>query len=226
MYLIHLLDPIVKGDYVIAYFHTLTTSSNYPSFSWLRDVYSVLPYKYKKNLKAFYIVHPTFWTKVMSSNMISLNLFNKYNDFVKFHQWLSYILKNVTDDDMVVYNVYGSGHKTEGAQLTWSRVPLFCHVTWSTGNTCIHNRIRYVGKNIRCSFLKMTPTFTKISNVNCLSLISTVIVVIIYPTLNTMCWGLWRMICGWILYKHVFSAIQRHIILQISPSFRSSRIML
>lgn len=64
LYLISLLDPIVKGDYVIAYFHTLTTSSNYPSFSWLREVYNVLPYKYKKNLKAFYIIHPTFWTKV------------------------------------------------------------------------------------------------------------------------------------------------------------------
>lgn len=66
LYLISLLDPIVKGDYVIAYFHTLTSNSNYPSFSWLKDVYNVLPYKYKKNLKAFYIIHPTFWTKMMT----------------------------------------------------------------------------------------------------------------------------------------------------------------
>ncbi|XP_068145304.1 protein GDAP2 homolog isoform X2 [Drosophila tropicalis] len=66
LYLIKLLDPIVKGDYVIAYFHTLTSTNNYPSLHWLREVYSVLPYKYKKNLKAFYIVHPTFWTKMMT----------------------------------------------------------------------------------------------------------------------------------------------------------------
>ncbi|XP_012276397.1 protein GDAP2 homolog [Orussus abietinus] len=66
LYLIQLLDPIVKGDYVIAYFHTLTTSNNYPSLHWLREVYNVLPYKYKKNLKHFYIVHPTFWTKMMT----------------------------------------------------------------------------------------------------------------------------------------------------------------
>ncbi|XP_066256772.1 protein GDAP2 homolog [Euwallacea similis] len=66
LYLINLLDPIVRGDYVIAYFHTLTSSNNYPSFTWLREVYNVLPYKYKKNLKAFYIIHPTFWTKMMS----------------------------------------------------------------------------------------------------------------------------------------------------------------
>ncbi|XP_058829582.1 protein GDAP2 homolog isoform X3 [Topomyia yanbarensis] len=66
LYLIYLLDPIVKGDYVISYFHTLTSSNNYPSLQWLKDVYSILPYKYKKNLKAFYIVHPTFWTKMMT----------------------------------------------------------------------------------------------------------------------------------------------------------------
>ncbi|KAL7047161.1 hypothetical protein ACKWTF_002811 [Chironomus riparius] len=66
LYLIYLLDPLVKGDYVIAYFHTLTSTNNYPSLAWLKEVYSILPYKYKKNLKAFYIVHPTFWTKMMT----------------------------------------------------------------------------------------------------------------------------------------------------------------
>ncbi|XP_065221186.1 protein GDAP2 homolog [Planococcus citri] len=65
LYLIYLLDPLVKGDYVVMYFHTLTSSQNYASFTWLREVYNILPYKYKKNLKAFYVVHPTFWTKMM-----------------------------------------------------------------------------------------------------------------------------------------------------------------
>ncbi|PSN36854.1 Protein GDAP2 [Blattella germanica] len=64
LYLIYLLDPLVKSDYVITYFHTLTSNANHPSFTWLREVYNVLPYKYKKNLKAFYIIHPTFWTKM------------------------------------------------------------------------------------------------------------------------------------------------------------------
>ncbi|XP_065342839.1 protein GDAP2 homolog isoform X2 [Cloeon dipterum] len=66
LYLIYLLDPLVKGDYVITYFHTMTGNNNYPSFNWLKEVYNILPYKYKKNLKAFYIVHPTFWTKMMT----------------------------------------------------------------------------------------------------------------------------------------------------------------
>ncbi|KAL1398994.1 hypothetical protein pipiens_008539 [Culex pipiens pipiens] len=44
----------------------LTGANSCPSLQWLKDVYSILPYKYKKNLKAFYIVHPTFWTKMMT----------------------------------------------------------------------------------------------------------------------------------------------------------------
>lgn len=45
LYVIHLMDPIVNGDYVIVYFHTLTSNNNYPSFTWLREVYNILPYK-------------------------------------------------------------------------------------------------------------------------------------------------------------------------------------
>lgn len=66
LYLISLLDPLVKGDYIILYFHTLTEGYNHPSMTWMREVYNVLEYKHKKNLKGFYIIHPTFWTKVMT----------------------------------------------------------------------------------------------------------------------------------------------------------------
>lgn len=88
LYLITLLDPIVKGDYVIAYFHTLTSSSNYPSFSWLREVYNILPYKYKKNLKAFYVIHPTFWTKV--SCIVPSN-----RPFLQFRIWNHYGIREL-----------------------------------------------------------------------------------------------------------------------------------
>jgi len=73
LYLISLLDPLVKGDYIILYFHTLTEGHNHPSMTWMREVYNVLEYKHKKNLKGFYIIHPTFWTKV--SNLMLTILF-------------------------------------------------------------------------------------------------------------------------------------------------------
>jgi predicted tellurium resistance membrane protein TerC len=86
LYLISLLDPLVKGDYIILYFHTLTEGHNHPSMTWMREVYNVLEYKHKKNLKGFYIIHPTFWTKVsniiLSDLVFFLNLFHLYLFFV------------------------------------------------------------------------------------------------------------------------------------------------
>ncbi|QQP35350.1 Uncharacterized protein FKW44_023546 [Caligus rogercresseyi] len=41
-----------------------TSRDNIPSYGWIKDVYNTLSYRYKKNLKAFYIVHPTLWTKL------------------------------------------------------------------------------------------------------------------------------------------------------------------
>lgn len=65
MYLILTLDSLVQKDYIVVYFHTLTSSENNPSLAFLREVYSILEYKYKKNLRRFYIVHPTFWSRLM-----------------------------------------------------------------------------------------------------------------------------------------------------------------
>ncbi|XP_063703161.1 protein GDAP2 homolog [Culicoides brevitarsis] len=66
LYIISLLDSIVKNDYVMVYFHTRTESANVPPLSWIKELYYTLTYKYKKNLKSFYIVHPTVWTKMMT----------------------------------------------------------------------------------------------------------------------------------------------------------------
>lgn len=84
MYLILTLDSIVQKDYVVVYFHTLTTQDNNPSLTFLKDVYNVLEYKYKKNLRAFYIVHPTFWSRVryFLNIVVFIILFNALRMYV------------------------------------------------------------------------------------------------------------------------------------------------
>uniref|UniRef100_A0A2P2IDN7 Protein GDAP2 homolog n=3 Tax=Hirondellea gigas TaxID=1518452 RepID=A0A2P2IDN7_9CRUS len=66
LYLIQILEPVSRSDYIIIYFHTLTSTDNHPALHWIRQVYDVLDYKFKKHLKAFHIVHPTLWTKIMT----------------------------------------------------------------------------------------------------------------------------------------------------------------
>ncbi len=64
LFLIRELDPVSDHDYVVVYFHTKTSRDNIPSYWWIREVYNALTYKYKKHLKAFYVIHPTLWTKM------------------------------------------------------------------------------------------------------------------------------------------------------------------
>jgi hypothetical protein len=65
LYLIRTLRPVVEsGDYTVVYFHTRTCRDNIPHYWWIKHVYATLGYEYKKRLKAFYVVHPTLWTKM------------------------------------------------------------------------------------------------------------------------------------------------------------------
>ncbi|CAL4068407.1 unnamed protein product, partial [Meganyctiphanes norvegica] len=65
LYLIYLLDPLVRGDYIVIYFHTTTTADNHPSLTWIREVYEALEYKYKKKIRKFYEVVPIGHIKIM-----------------------------------------------------------------------------------------------------------------------------------------------------------------
>lgn len=53
------LDKYVEQDYSVVYFHYGLTSKNKPTLSWLWQAYKAFDRKYKKNLKALYLVHPT-----------------------------------------------------------------------------------------------------------------------------------------------------------------------
>lgn len=64
-YLKHTLDQYVESDYTLVYFHHGLTSMNKPSLTWLRNAYNEFDRKYKKNIKALYIVHPTLLIKTL-----------------------------------------------------------------------------------------------------------------------------------------------------------------
>ncbi|KAM9327910.1 rho GTPase-activating protein 1 [Pholidichthys leucotaenia] len=84
MYLKGTLDQYVESDYTLIYFHHGLTSENKPSFSWLRDAYREFDRKYKKNIKALYIVHPTMFIKTL------LILFKPFISF-KFGRKINYV---------------------------------------------------------------------------------------------------------------------------------------
>ncbi|RDD45903.1 Protein GDAP2-like protein [Trichoplax sp. H2] len=62
-YYAYLMDDMVDNDYIAIYFHTLTNAEQRPPANFLKLVYQTLDPKYHKNLKAFYVVHPSWWLK-------------------------------------------------------------------------------------------------------------------------------------------------------------------
>ncbi|XP_061579296.1 ganglioside-induced differentiation-associated protein 2 [Cololabis saira] len=64
LYFIHVMDHITVKEYVVVYFHTLTGEHNHLDSDFLKNLYDIVDTKFKKNLKAFYFVHPTFRSKV------------------------------------------------------------------------------------------------------------------------------------------------------------------
>ncbi|XP_078271223.1 rho GTPase-activating protein 1 isoform X2 [Rhinoraja longicauda] len=64
-YLKTTLDKYVESDYSVVYFHYGLNGQNKPSFGWLLEAYREFDRKYKKNIKALYIVHPTRFIKAI-----------------------------------------------------------------------------------------------------------------------------------------------------------------
>ncbi|EEB11750.1 Rho-GTPase-activating protein, putative [Pediculus humanus corporis] len=64
-YLMFTLDKYVEQDYSLVYLHYGLNSRNKPTLSWLWQAYRAFDRKYKKNLKALYLVHPTNFIRLV-----------------------------------------------------------------------------------------------------------------------------------------------------------------
>ncbi|KAM4601791.1 rho GTPase-activating protein 1 [Polymixia lowei] len=95
LYLKGTLDQYVESDYTLIYFHHGLTSDNKPSLSWVRDAYKEFDRKYKKNIKALYIVHPTMFIKtllILFKPLISFKFGRKIN-YVSYLSELEDVVK-------------------------------------------------------------------------------------------------------------------------------------
>lgn len=66
LYLILTMDGLVQQEYCLVYLHTLTTSDHHPPLHFLREVYESLEHRYRANLSALYVLHPTWLTRVLT----------------------------------------------------------------------------------------------------------------------------------------------------------------
>ena len=64
-YIMYTLDRYVENDYCVVYFHFGLNSQNKPKLNFLYQAYKAFDRKYKKNLKALFLVHPTNFIRIV-----------------------------------------------------------------------------------------------------------------------------------------------------------------
>ncbi|XP_035257403.1 LOW QUALITY PROTEIN: rho GTPase-activating protein 8-like [Anguilla anguilla] len=100
-YLKYTLDQYVECDYSVVYFHYGLRSSNKPSLSWLRQAYNEFDRKYKKNLKALYVVHPTNYIRVLG-NLFSPLISHKFGKKVTYVNYLSELREHLNYEQLSI----------------------------------------------------------------------------------------------------------------------------
>ncbi|KAJ2557876.1 hypothetical protein EV175_001085 [Coemansia sp. RSA 1933] len=91
------LDDFVESDYTVV---LLAASPRYkPNIKWLYTAYRRLGRKYKKNLKALYIVHPSKWVQILMSAMNAV-LSPKFAKKVQWLDTLSELARRVPIDQI------------------------------------------------------------------------------------------------------------------------------
>lgn len=100
-YLKHTLDQYVEHDYALVYFHHGLHSGNKPSLGWLQSAYKEFDRKYKKNLKALYVVHPTGFLKVLW-NLFRPLISHKFGKKVTYCSSLSDLRDHLHCDQLLV----------------------------------------------------------------------------------------------------------------------------
>jgi len=72
LYMIRTLDRIVENPYVVVYLHSNMEDKETPEFSWMKQVYNIMDYKYGDHLTSFFVIHPTFWLKIFEGVVSTL----------------------------------------------------------------------------------------------------------------------------------------------------------
>ncbi|MGH0169791.1 UNVERIFIED_CONTAM: hypothetical protein FKN15_017798 [Acipenser sinensis] len=98
-YLKYTLDQYVESDYTLVYFHFGLRSTNKPALKWLQRAYKEFDRKYKKNLKALYVVHPTSFIKILW-NIFRPLISHKFGKKVTYVNYLSELRDHLNYDQL------------------------------------------------------------------------------------------------------------------------------
>uniref|UniRef100_A0A4W5Q6T8 CRAL-TRIO domain-containing protein n=1 Tax=Hucho hucho TaxID=62062 RepID=A0A4W5Q6T8_9TELE len=105
-YVVGTLDLMVAENYVIVYLCAMAQRNKLPSIGWLRECYTTIDRRLRKNLKALYIVHPTWYIKALIT-IINSKFSRKLQFIGRFRELSQHIpIERVQIPDSTLMNPY------------------------------------------------------------------------------------------------------------------------
>lgn len=89
-YVVGTLDLMVAENYVIVYLCAGGQKDKLPGISWLRECYTTIDRRLRKNLKGFYVVHPTWYIKALAT-IIKPFISSKFSRKLQFVESLQHL---------------------------------------------------------------------------------------------------------------------------------------
>ena len=93
------MNTMVESDYTIVYLHYGISKENKPKLSWLKKMHSSFDRRYKKHLKALYIVHASMFVKVVMKAVTAFTS-SKFRKKIHYITELSHIQTDVHLDKL------------------------------------------------------------------------------------------------------------------------------
>ncbi|KAM9385306.1 bcl-2/adenovirus E1B 19 kDa-interacting protein 2-like protein [Pholidichthys leucotaenia] len=95
------LDLMVAENYVIVYFCAGGQKDKLPGISWLRECYTTIDRKLRKNLKGFFVVHPTWAIKALIT-IIKPFISSKFSRKLKFVDSLKSLSQHIPTEHVQI----------------------------------------------------------------------------------------------------------------------------
>jgi len=123
LYIIKLMDQIANKEYIVVYLHTNMGSKSKPDFSWLKRMYNTIDAKYGKNLRSFYVLHPSFWLKLVQSFFSTFSN-SEFWTKVRYVERLMDLYEHIDHDQLKIPDdIYKHDHAVNGSPYTSTSVP-------------------------------------------------------------------------------------------------------
>lgn len=100
-YFIHFMDSLASREYVMVYFHTLTTEDHQLDMGFLKDFYELLDQKYRRNMHALYVIHGNILQRIIAWFFLMINAAS-IKDKVHFLNGVQYLYDVINPDQLEI----------------------------------------------------------------------------------------------------------------------------